>query len=220
MDHITLFAQNRSLTGKAVKRLRKEGVIPIVVYGGTVEGAIPLQVNERDLNRVLRSAGAVRVIDLQVDGTRYPVLTREVQRHPTRHAITHVDFLAVRLDQLIQAEVRIVLIGEATALETSLGVLSQVSDRVMVEALPEKLPGHIDLDISDLSEIGQMVTVADLPKSGDYTIISDPETLLIAVVVPTRAPLTDAEESDEAADLALSGDSDKRDDEDEDADEA
>ncbi|MDQ4078494.1 MAG: 50S ribosomal protein L25 [Chloroflexota bacterium] len=202
MEQITLFAQPREVTGKAVKRLRRQGLIPAVVYGGPVEGSLSLQVDERELGRVLGVAGASRIIDLQVDGASYPVLTREVQRHPTRLSILHVDFLAVRMDKLIQADIRVVLVGVSPVEENPEAVMAQVADRVTVEALPANLPTQLELDISGLSEVGQTLTAGDLPLPSDVRLVSDEDTLLVSVTTPMRAPV-EPEEVEEVAEVEL-----------------
>jgi large subunit ribosomal protein L25 len=181
MAKISLSAERRELTGKAVKKLRRDGIIPIVVYGGPVDGALSLQANERELSRVLTAAGATQVVDLDVEGDTYPVLARVAQRHPTRHELVHVDFLAVDLTRSIQAEVPIVLVGEAPASELPAAVVLQATDQVTVEALPNDIPATIEVDISVLTELGQVLTVADLPAVNEYEIMTDPGTTLVSV---------------------------------------
>ncbi len=187
MEHIKLAAQPRTVTGKAVKYLRKQGVVPAVVYGGLLRESLSVQMNERDLNRALAAAGAARVIDLQLDGVSVPVLTREVQRHVTRLHITHVDFLAVRLDQMIQADVQISLTGEAPAVEMQDAVLVQSVTTLTVEALPDNLPGHLEIDVTGLTEIGQSLTAGDITLPANVTLITPADTLIVAATAPARA---------------------------------
>lgn len=203
MEHIKLAAQPRTVKGKAVSRLRREGIIPVVIYGGNVEGSVVLQVNGRDLQRVLQHAGGVRVIDIDVEGgKRYPVLARAVERHPLRHEVMHVDFLAVRLDQLIEAEVSVVLVGESEAVENGTAVLMHVLDSVTVSALPDALPDHVEVDISALTEIGQQLTVADIKVAKGVTLVTDGEAMIVSLTAPART----LEEQDAAADGGASAD--------------
>lgn len=181
MAKISLSAERRELTGKAVKKLRRDGIIPIVVYGGPLDGALSLQVSERELSRVLTQAGATQVVDLDVEGDSYPVLARVAQRHPTRHELVHVDFLAVDLTRLIQADVPVVLAGEAPASELEGAVVLQATDQLTVEALPNDIPATIEINISVLTELGQVLTVADLPSVNEYEIMTDPGTTLVSV---------------------------------------
>lgn len=186
MDHIKLSAEKRTITGKAVARLRRDGIIPIVVYGGNVEGALTLQVNERELQRVLHRAGTGTVIDLEVEETSYPVLARSVDRHPTRHDIRHADFLAVRLDQPIEAQVRLILVGGSTLVDNNEAILMQSQDTVTVRALPDQLPQNLELDISSLEEIGQQLTLGDVPVADGVTLVGDKEAVVAALAAPTR----------------------------------
>lgn len=202
MDHQKLNAEPRSVTGKAVARLRRDGLVPVVVYGGTLEGALSLQINERELDRVLNRAGTSTVIDLDVaGGQRYPVLTREVQRHPLRHNITHVDFLAVRLDRVIQAEVALVLTGEPEIVANNEALLMHILDAVTVEALPDRLPNRIEVDVSGLSEIGQQITVADLSVAEGVRIMTDSEALIATLAAPKMAVIEEEVEGLEEGDV-------------------
>ncbi|MCB0078214.1 MAG: 50S ribosomal protein L25 [Anaerolineales bacterium] len=196
MADISLDVSRRETTGKAVKKLRRDGVIPIVVYGGPVDGALSLQANERELSRVLAAAGATQVVTLKVGGDSYPVLARVAQRHPTRHELMHVDFLAVDLTQTIQAQVPVHLVGEAPAAELAGAVILQTADELTVEALPTDIPQYIEVDITVLTEIGQGISVADLPSTGSYEIIADPETTLASVTAAAQ----EVEEEPEAGD--------------------
>lgn len=206
MEHIKLAAQPRTVTGKAVRRLRREGIIPVVIYGGNVEGGVSLQVNERELQRVLHHAGGVRVIDIDVEGgKRYPVLARVVDRHPLRHEVMHVDFLAVRLDQPIEAEVSVVLIGESEAVGRNEAVLMQVLESVTVSALPDSLPASVELDISSLTEIGQQLTVADLKAIKGVTLVTDGEAMIASLVALGRT-LEEEDAAEAAGDEAESDD--------------
>jgi large subunit ribosomal protein L25 len=198
MAHIVLNAENREVTGKEVRRLRQDGIIPVVVYGGTLTSALSLQVSQRELDKVLRQAGASQVIDLTVEGKRYPVLTREVQRHVTRHTITHVDFLAVRLDQLIEAQIPVHIVGEAAPVERREAVLSTPLNALTIRALPEELPAQIEVDISGLTEVGQSITVADLSLPAGVTVVTDAEATLAALAAPTISAEAEAEAEAEA----------------------
>lgn len=197
MAHLKLNAEQRSVTGKKVSRLRRDGVVPVVVYGGKLDEAISLQIDARHLLKVLGQAGTSTVIDLEVAKDSYPVLTREVQRDPVRNDITHVDFLAVRLDVMIQAEVSVVIIGESPTAENNQGILSLLVDNVTVEALPDRLPSSIEVDVSGLVEIGDTISAGDLPLDESVTLISDPEMILVLLSPPARAIEEDVVDEDE-----------------------
>ncbi|MBA3534703.1 MAG: 50S ribosomal protein L25 [Ardenticatenales bacterium] len=194
MEHIKLNAENREVTGKKVSRLRKEGIVPAVVYGGPLTSAISLQINGKELDKALRQAGTGRVIDLAVQGKSYPVLARMVQRHVTRHQITHIDFLAVRMDQPIEAQIPISIIGESALVENHEAVMMHPLDSLTVRALPDELPAHVEIDISALTEIGQSITVADLKLPRGVMVMNDSDILLVSLVAPSR----EVEAEDEA----------------------
>jgi large subunit ribosomal protein L25 len=158
---------------------------------------------------VLHTAGTAAVIDLHVQGKSYPVLTRAVQRDVLRHHVTHVDFLAVRMDQLIEAQIPITLIGESGPVEDREAILMHPLDTLTVRALPDELPTHIDVDISVLTEIGQSITVADLKLPQGVVVVTDSETLLAALNPLSRAVATAAEEAAAEAEGAEAGEEDE-----------
>lgn len=181
MAEITLPAEAGRPTGsRASGRLRVAGRIPGVVYGHGSD-PVPVSVDARELRQALTTeAGLNQLLDLVVDGERLLALAREVQRHPVRNTVTHVDFLIVRRDEVIAAEVPIVLSGEAKAVETDRGVISQPLTSLTVHATPASIPGHIEVDISRLA-VGDMVRVGDLPlPPGVNTDVDPEETVVVA----------------------------------------
>lgn len=201
MEHIILTAESRTTTGKAVRRLRQDGIIPVVVYGGPLTESLSLQVDQRELGRVLTQAGTAKVIDLKVESTSYPVLTREVQRDPIRQDITHVDFLAVRLDQLIEAEIPVLLVGTSQLVNNNEAILMHAYNSLTVRALPEELPSQIEVDISSLTEIGQSITVSDLPLAEGVEIMTDPDSAVVSLMPPTRAVTEEVEPETEEGEI-------------------
>lgn len=193
-DRIEMNAETRSVTGKAVRRLRRDGIIPVVVYGGKLDDALSLQVAERELQRVLQQAGTGNVIYINVDGANsYPALARAVDRHPTRNDILHADFLAVRLDRLIRADVQLVAVGESLPAVNNEAILMQEINTITVEALPQNLPSQVQVDVSGLTEIGQQLTIADLNVSDEVTIIAGPDTVIVSLAPPVRVPVDEEE---------------------------
>ena len=136
---IVLEATKRELTGKQVKQMRAEGMIPGVLYGPTFD-AVPLQVNWLALRPVLREAGGSHLIPLSVDGQQYNALVRQVQRDPIHGDVLHVDFYRVRMDVAIRTEVPVVLVGSAEVIEEAGGVVNHEMISIMVECLPSDLP--------------------------------------------------------------------------------
>ncbi len=207
MAHVSLTAQERTEFGNGpTRRLRKSGFVPGVVYqpGGP---SLALSLSDRDLRRAI-AEGRTGVIDLAVgDAPARPVLLKDWQLHPVRLDVMHVDFVEVDLTQEIEAPVAITLHGDAVGVRDG-GVMDQPLREVVVSALPDSLPDHIELDVSAL-QIGDSVTVGDLVAPEGVAIVTDPETVIASVVAPTveAAPETDEEaEGEEGAAPAAADD--------------
>lgn len=192
IDTDTLPVSRREPEGsRATRRLRREGLVPGVVYGGG-QDAVAFAVNERTLRHVLAGAGAV--VQLSIDGeSASPVMLKELIRHPVDGHTVHVDLLRVRLDQAIQATVTLELVGEDEAPGVKLGgILEHVVRELNVEALPGDIPDSIQHDVSAL-EIGDTLLVAGINAPTGVTILDDPD-LLVATL---SAPRLQAEVEDE-----------------------
>jgi large subunit ribosomal protein L25 len=195
-DDITLVAEVGRPTGtSASRRLRATGKVPAVLYG---RGAEPraITVDWRDLRLALTTEkGLNALITLSVDGTSTPAIVKEMQRHPVRRDVLHIDFLAVDVDKPIATDVPIVMEGEALLVYREQGVVDQIMNAIVVHAKPDRIPGHLSVDISAL-EIGHTITVADLVLPEGVTIDADPED---PVVIAQLTSLALAEEEAEAA---------------------
>jgi len=195
-DDITLVAEvGRSTGTSASRRLRATGKVPAVLYG---RGAEPraITVDWRDLRLALTTEkGLNALITLSVDGTSTPAIVKEMQRHPVRRDVLHIDFLAVDVDKPIATDVPIVMEGEALLVYREQGVVDQIMNAIVVHAKPDRIPGHLSVDISAL-EIGHTITVADLVLPEGVTIDADPED---PVVIAQLTSLALAEEEAEAA---------------------
>jgi large subunit ribosomal protein L25 len=167
---------------RATRRLRREGRVPGIVYGGG-EAPVPFAVDSRELRLALAHAGAV--IELQLDGsTGTPVVLKELIRHAVSGATMHIDLLRVRLDVAIEADVTIELIGGDNAPGVKEGgVLEQPTREVTVEALPTEIPDSIQHDISGMG-IGDSLTLAEITSPPGVRIVDDPETLIATISAP------------------------------------
>lgn len=183
---IVLEATKRKLTGKQVKQMRAEGMIPGVLYGPTFD-PVPLQVNWLELRPVLREAGGSHLIQLSVDGEQHNALVRQVQRDPIRGDVLHVDFYRVRMDVAIRTEVPVVLVGSAEAIEEAGGVVNHEVISVMVECLPGDLPAHVELDISALKEVGDSILASALPVLPGVAYLVDSGDVLVSTSYLTAA---------------------------------
>jgi large subunit ribosomal protein L25 len=183
-ERVKLMVQNRSVLGSAEsRRLRRQGLIPGVLYGR--EEPIPITVAERELRAALTGGhGTHAVLDVVVEGGKaHSSVLKEYQQDPVRGYITHVDLQEVRLDQPISASVTVTLVGEPAGVKEG-GVLTQVTNAVNVEALPLEMPDHLDLDVSGLG-IGDSIRLSELRVPDGVTLLDDPEeTVLASVAVP------------------------------------
>ena len=197
-DRITLEVRAREadqVGSRRVRRLRKEGLVPGVLYGKGHTRAIV--VGERDLRAALTGpSGLHAIVDVVIEGQKTPhhAVLKDYQRHPIRGTLTHVDFHEVRLDRPIQATVTVQLVGESPGAKQG-GVVQQVSRELRVEALPTEIPEHIEADISSL-EIGGTVRIADLEAVEGVSFLDDPETVLANCSIPRG--ITELEEAEAA----------------------
>ena len=199
-ERVKLQVHERESRGSAEsRRLRKQGLIPGVLYGrGNAPHAIC--VPERELRRVLTGAGGLHaILDVELEGQQstHPSILKEYQQHPVKGGIIHIDLQEVRLDQPIQARVVVELVGEPVGV-TEGGVLSQVNREVTVSALPMEIPEHLELDVSRMA-IGDTLRLADLPPPREgVEYLDDPEeTVLATVTMPTRVEEPEPEEGEE-----------------------
>ncbi len=179
-----------------------EGRVPAVVYGLGEEN-VPVSVPARELAHLLSgAAGANTLFTLKLDGSEQLALARQIQRHPVRGTLVHVDFVRVRADQTIQADVPVHLTGESEGVSRG-GVLEQSMHTVSVEARPADIPNSLELDISGL-EIGDGLYVSALVAPAGVVITNDAEELVVQVSAPRVAEEEEAAaaEGEEAAEGA------------------
>jgi large subunit ribosomal protein L25 len=189
-------AERTHLGSSESRRLRKQGLVPGVLYGR--DAPISICIEERELRRALTSsAGLHAILDVQVDGTgkSHASILKDYQVDKVRGYVTHVDLQEVRLDQTIHASVTVHLTGgeDAPGVREG-GVLSQPLREVSVEALPLEVPEHIDVDVSKL-ELGGTLRVADLSVRDGVSFLDDPETVVATVTAPTREVEPEPEEA-------------------------
>ena len=201
----TLTADERSERGsRAVRRLRRDGLVPGVVYGGTDGESTSFSVNSRALRQVLVDGSAL--IDLEVAGRTRPVIVKDQQLHPVRGEVLHIDLLEVRLDEKIQTTVAVHIenIEEAPGIKEG-GVLEQVTHQLNIEALPTAIPEFVPVDASGM-EIAATMILSELTPPEGVTFLDDPEETVIAtVVVPTEVEEPEIEEETELVGEGVEG---------------
>jgi large subunit ribosomal protein L25 len=192
-----LAAERRTVTGKAVARLRKDGLLPGVVYGHGTESE-PVTVDAHEFELLRRHAGASTLVDLKVEGGKArPVLVQSVQVNPVSRRPIHVDLFAVRMTEELTVEVQLAGHGTAPATEAG-GTLMHPVSSVRVRALPGNLPDVLTYDLSPLVDYDASITVADLTPPEGVTIQADPADV-IARVLPPRVEEVEVVAEAEAA---------------------
>jgi large subunit ribosomal protein L25 len=176
----TLEAEFRTVVGKKVGQLRRQGLVPVVVYGPRVE-ATHLQIPARVLKTTLLKAGGTSLINLTVGDKNQTVLAREVQRDIIRGDILHVDFIAVDESTRIRTAVPIRYIGESPAVAGHRGILATGTSTMNVETTIQNLITHIDVDVSVLVDIGDAIHVGDLTLGEGIKPVDDADELLVRV---------------------------------------
>jgi large subunit ribosomal protein L25 len=192
-----LDAIERTDRGKnEARRLRATGRIPAVVYGGK-DGGKPIAVDPKVLARILRTEqGANTLIALNLpDGANARVLVKEYQLDPITHQLLHADFYRVAMDKVIRVQVNVVAQGEPKGVKQQGGVLDIVHRQIEIECLPADIPNNINIDVSDLM-VGQSIRVKDVATNPKWKALSDPEMMLLHVIIPkveeTPAPGAEA----------------------------
>ena len=185
MDTPTITLSPRIVTGKKVKQLRREGMVPVHVYGWDIDPT-SLQVKAQTMDKVLPAVGSNVPLTVQIEGRKGEIVcfVREVQRHPVTDSVLHVDFLRVNVSQTIRAEVPILLIGNAPAVQDEGGTLLQPIQTVLVEALPMNIPASIEADISPLDDFEKGIYLRDLILNADVTPITDLDEMIARVAPP------------------------------------
>lgn len=194
MSDTTLRAEvGRELGSRASRRLRREGMVPGTLYGQGSE-PVSVAVDAHALRGALSTdAGLNAVLTLEVGKDAHTSLAREIQLHPTRGEITHLDFVKISLTDRVDAVVAIVLTGESVGVRDEGGIVETVSATVTVNAVVTNIPESIELDISDLN-IGDSLKISDLPELDGVEILDDPEQTVVTVALPAAEIAAEEEE--------------------------
>lgn len=184
MDQVKLSGAERDAGGsRSARRLRRQGQVPAIVYGRG-ESAFAVAINARELDAALHTeAGTNALIDLNVNDSAHLTVAREIQRHPVRGDIIHLDFVKISLAEKIEAEVALEAEGIPFGVREDGGILETVRAFVIVEALPTEIPSSILADIDGL-RIGESFSVSDLVAVEGVEFLDDPDTTLYTVVAP------------------------------------
>jgi len=184
MTRPTLSVQPRSVRGKEVAKLRREGTLPAVVYGAGQESQ-SIAVDAREFEILRRHAGRHAVVDLTLNGGKpLPVLLQAIQEHPVSRKTLHIDFLAVNMEEERNIDVPIQIVGESEAVDKLRGVLLHLRDAVLVRAKPDDIPSSVELDISSLIDFEVTLHASDLIIPEGVTLMTDPTEAIARVQAP------------------------------------
>jgi len=208
MKQIELRVTSREILGKKVRFLRRQGIIPLHLFGHNVE-SIALQCDEAELKRALAQAGKTRLISLKLDKGKKPrnVVVREVQRDMRTDGLLHVDLYQIKMTEKIKVEVPVVVVGEAPALKSKENMLLQELNSLTVECLPNEIPANVKVDLSSLTERGQAIRVENLILGKEVAILNDPELVVVKIGSRSKEKVeevvaVEAVEAEEAAETA------------------
>jgi len=210
MKEVFIFeAKNRKTIGKKVKALRREGVLPAIIYGTGIE-PIPISLDAHQASKKLHSVTPSQLITLKVDGDEYAALVRDRQRDPVTYHLIHVDFLHVSMTERIRVEVSIDLVGESPAVEEMAAILDSQLESLTVECLPKDLVNSIQVDVSSLVSIGDSLTVGDITLPPNVDVLNDLEDIVVVATsqmmeVEEKEKLEGLEEYTEEPEVIIRG---------------
>jgi large subunit ribosomal protein L25 len=178
-----LRAEPRSIVGKKVRNLRRQGLVPANIYGHAA--STPIQLTARDVENTIHRAGRTQLIDLAIGGETTTVLIKEWQRHPYKSDLLHVDFYRVAMTETLRMDVPLRTSGEAPAVKSANGLPFQSLSFISVECLPGDIPEAIEVDLSGLEEIDAAIYVRDLSAPAGVTILTDGDEMVVKIMAPT-----------------------------------
>ena len=201
-DQIHLEAQKRTVKGKQVSALRRQGILPGIIYGRIGKEQIEpiaIQLNLHEASKIINKLTVSSLVRLDVEGEEYPAILREAQKDVIYRTLLHVDFMAVSLTEKLQTAVPIELIGQAPAEVNMAAVVVTGITELEIECLPQDMPERIEVDATVLVDIDSAIYVKDLDLPDTYEVLSDPEELIASV---TYVTIEDEEEEEEEGVLA------------------
>ena len=201
MEEVVIKANHRSVLGKQVKAIRREGKLPAVIYGHHID-PISIELDMRDASRSLTGLAPSTLVTVEVEGEPHKTLVREKQRNKITGMLLHVDFLEVSMKEKLRTQVYIEITGVSPAVKEFDGIVMTGASEVEVEALPQDLPERLFVNISSLENIGDGIYVSDLEVPAGVKILDDPETMIVLVTAQAAeeeeaAPVVEAVEGGE-----------------------
>ncbi len=179
-EEIIINAEKRTVTGKKVGALRRAGYLPGVIYGRHLE-AFPIQMDAHDAALTLGKLTSSSLVTIKVGDETHTTIVRDRQKDVIYGTLLHVDFLALSLTETLRTSVSLELIGEAPVSEMGDTVINQILNELEIECLPKDLPARIEVDLSKLETIEDLITVADLVIPEGVTVLTDPTETVVTV---------------------------------------
>lgn len=195
MEKYVLEAKKREIIGKQVKALRRDGLLPAVIYGSDIE-PMPLTLNTNEVRQILSVTGANTLITIKIGKKEHLALVRDLQREVITRNLLHVDFQEVSMEETISTTVPVLVVGESPAVKELNALLVTSLDYLQIEAKAKDLPDTISVDVSELVQIGDNILVKDLIISGDVNILDDLELTVVVVAAPTLMEIEPEVEED------------------------
>jgi large subunit ribosomal protein L25 len=207
-ETLSLALQPREITGKYVKRLRKEGILPLGICGRGVE-PYPAQIDEREFMRVINKAGFTGLIEITMPGKKkQSAFLQELQRHPVTGRPVHADLKVVDVNRPLEVEVPVVAHGENPLVDKGQALLNHLVTALLVRALPAHIPHQFDVDITTLTDFDQHIYVRDLQIGDDVEILVEGDTVLFSLAHP-KVEVAEEPTTEEAAAAEASPSSDE-----------
>ena len=202
-EQVTIAAEPRTSIGKRVQQLRREGLVPAIIYG--VGASINIQIPKRILRRALRTAGRSNIINIEIGDETHRVVAREIQQHLTRGDLLHVDFLAVSADRPVRIDATVTTVGVSPLVAQGLGRANLVMRTVPISALPDHLVPSIQVDLSRIENPGDRIRVRDLRLPEGVKAAAGPDLTVVSflykkIVIEPVEELVEEEEVEESAD--------------------
>lgn len=188
-DKLYLKVTKREVFGKKLKKLRKDGLLPGNIFGEEFKSqavAVPI----KDFLHTYKKAHETHVVYLMLASAEIPVLMQNLQKHPITDTLLHIDFRKVNLLKKIETAVPVKFIGESEAVAQNKGILLTLAESIMIEALPDKIPDSIEIDISRLKELNDEIKVSDLATSADFIFKDEAEKVIVRISQHKEEELT------------------------------
>ena len=179
MKREKLSVEKRKVLGKKVKKLRREGILPANIYGKDIK-SLAVQLAQKDFDKVFKEAGETGLVDVMVNSQTIPVLIHNVQTDYLGNYL-HADFYKVNLKEKVKTMVPISIIGEPKAVVDKIGLLMNILSEVEVEALPEQLPEHIEINVENLALVDEQITVAVIKAPEGVAILTESSQVIVKI---------------------------------------